>query len=820
MADSGTFEETLRAGGQGGLGAPSELSFLKALPYFASIAIFPFVAVAAWYGGWWLAAPFIFLWLVDFFDTALGTDEMNFNPRQQGNQLFWYKMAVWCWVAIYPITFIFAFRQVFVADQLAFWEDILIVLSLGGMARLTLNVGHDMMHRRTTLERRIGEFVMASVSFPQEVTEHVYVHHSHIGTPRDAVSAPKGMSFWQYLPRSVLRSYRDTWVVERDRLARRRLPVWHHSNPVWRYVFETAAWYALAYWIGGPAGLLVFAAICAMGIFQLRMVDYIQHYGLQRVRLPSGRFERVRPRHSWSVAYKLPNWFYYNAQRHADHHMSATRLYPLLQHSGPDEAPQLPGSYSEMGNLVLKPRRWFEKMDPLVDQWRAHFYPEIDDWRAYDSAAYRARPDAYEVIDEIHRAAPRLAAWIDRDPCLLDGLQSREFTDLDLPGGFGPDPAFESLARRGLARVYWTHEVDVAEMRARIADVSVRSLQEAIEAARNWSNDKIFQLCVHVIRGNLSPVEAGIASSNIAEAAIATVLSAVYEDFPHLPPEGGVAGAMLGGLASGDGLFQAELDMLYMYGGKAGNHDALFRRFQEALAALSQDNLQLAPIPRGRDFRPARSMAEFSQDLEAGLPGSEVLDLILARRVLACGDAGIGEQFDRVRLEPLGCRSAREAGIAELKERRRAVSADMAVPAIAGAPGGFGDIELAARRLQLAHAAAHPDILATDLAAVFRVAGEHGLVCAEAAERLASAAGLLRNFHGIRQLVAEDDVAIESVSDAQKSCMAQACGADSFDALLTGIGEATTSSAADIGEMHDGNPAAPENAGGQRPTAA
>ncbi len=805
MADSGTFDDALSAEGKGGRRTPSELSFFKSIPYFSSIAIFPFVAAAAMYGGWWLAAPFVFLWLVDFFDTALGTDEINFDPHQQNSQLFWYKLAVWCWVAIYPITFIFAFRQVFVADHLAYWEDILIVLALGGMARLTLNVGHDMMHRRTMPERRIGEIVMASVSFPQEVTEHVYVHHAHIGTPKDAVSAPKGQSFWQYLPQSVLRSYRDTWIVERDRLARRHLPVWHRTNPVWRYVLETAAWYALAYWIGGVYGLLVFAAICAMGIFQLRMVDYIQHYGLQRVRLPGGRFERVRPRHSWSVAYKLPNWFYYNAQRHADHHMSATRLYPLLQHSGPDEAPQLPGSYSEMGNLVLYPKRWFKKMDPLVDQWRAHFYPEIDDWSAYDSAAYRARPDAFEAIDEIHRAAPGLAEWIDRDPRLLDGLESREFTDLDLPDGFGPDPAFETLARRGLARVYWTHELDVAEMRARIADVPVRHVQDAIEAARNWSNDKVFQVHVHVMRGNLSPCEAGTALSNIAEATISAVLSAVNEDFAHRRPDGGIVAALLGDLASGDAVFQAELDVLFLYEGKrAKTRDAMFLRFREALQALSRGNLLFASIQRTTEQRPVSSLADFSQRLKTAAPGGDVLDLIRARRVFACGDAEIGERFDAVRLDILSWRRARDAALAELDNSMptRNVESEPLSP-FSEAADGFRDIEMAARHLQLAHADATSAILAADSVSVFRIAGEHGVVSTDVAVRLAAAAELWRNLRGILRLVEDHGGSFDSASETQRAVVARACGADNIDALTASIRETANAAASDIRELRD-----------------
>ncbi len=796
MAGSETLQSTPGTYGPSGEGAPAGLSFLNALPYFAPVAIFPFIVAAALYGGWWLAGPFVFLWLTDQFDTAFGTDERNVNPKQSGSQLFGFKLAVWFWVAIYPVVFIFAFWQVFMADYLALWEDILIVLSLGAMARLALNAGHDMMHRRAVWERRIGEFLMASVSFPQEITEHIYVHHAHIGTPMDAVSAPKGQSFWQFLPRSVARSYIDTWRVERDRLARRRLSVWHHTNPVWRYVLETAAWYALAYWIGGVGGVLVFIAICAMGIFQLRMVDYIQHYGLQRIRLPGGRFERVRPRHSWSVAYKLSNWFYYNAQRHADHHGYASRLYPLLQHCGPSVAPQLPGSYSAMGNLVLFPRRWFQKMDPLVDQWRAHFYPKINNWNVYDSAAYKACPDAFEAIEEILGAAPRIAAAMNRNPGLLGGLQSREFTDLDLPAGFGPDPEFEAFARRGLARVYWTHELDADEMRDRIAESPVRSVRDAVEAARDWSNDKVFQLCVHVIRGNLSPLEAGIALSNIAEASISTVLSSVSEDFAQQHSGGGMVAVLLGDLASGNARFGNELEVMFLHeGGSTRYQDTLPRRFLETLHSLSRDNLLFTGIRHNR-VPGVCSITDFPKALETAGTGG-FCDLICARRVFTDGESGIGERFDQARLDILGHDTTRRAAIAELGE----MSTNAAEPGlltIDHACGGFRDIERAARFLQLSHADTVPGLLVGDAISVFRMAGERDLIPADVAERLVAATTLWRNLRGILHLVAEDGWSIETASSRSKAVIARASGADDFDALADTIRNTATRTTTDI----------------------
>lgn len=772
-------------------------SVLGALPYFAPTAIFPLLYAAATYGGWWLIGPFAFLWLTDQFDGLSGQDERNMAPEEENHRrLFWYSLAVWVWAGLYPVVFIYTFWQIFAADHLVLWEDVLIVLALGVMARMALNTGHDMMHRNTVLERRFGEFLMASVSFAQEVTEHIYTHHAHIGTPRDSLTPYKGQSFWQYLPRSVARSYLDAWRYERTRMARRGLPIWHYTNPIWRYALETAAWYALAYWIGGGWGILVFVLVCAMGILQLRMADYIQHYGLQRVRLPNGRYERVHTRHSWTAAYQLSNWLYYNAQRHADHHITAVRPYPVLQHCRAHASPQLPGSYGAMGSLILSPRRWFEKMDPLVDAWRARFYPEIDHWEVYDSAAYWARPDEFDVIAEIFETAPPLAAHIDRRPELLDGVRSREFTDLDLPEGFKADEEFAGLARRGLARVYWTLELDSAEMRARIADIPVQGTLEAVEAARNWSNDKVFQVGMHTLRGNLSPAEAATAYANIAEASVAAVLSAVDQNYSGPRGEGATVAVMLGDPASGDAAPGVELDVLFVCeNGAAQSCETQCRHFYSALCDLSRDNLLFAPLTGARKMRPVCSLESLRQRHQgAGAPVGELMELVRARRVFACGSGTALESFDEARRDVLTHSLARDALIAGLREP----PADVHRPPLLGAAdirAARGDIERAARFVQLLHAGEDPGMLGPDAVSVFRTAGACGIIDADAATRLAEAATLWRNLRGILRLVAKDGAVTGAVSPQAQAVVARACGAADITAL-TAMAEATADRAA------------------------
>ena len=376
---------------------------------------------------------------------------------------------------------------------------------------------------------------------------------------------------------------------------------WHYSNPFWRYGMGLAFWYGLVFWMGGIWAVPVFAFLGLSCVFSMKISNYFQHYGLRRVRLPNGRWEKAMPRHSWDADWKFTNWMLFNMQRHADHHASASRQYPLLQVSNLDEAPELPGTYADMMNIVLRPKRWFAKMDPLVDQWREHFYPEIEDWSVYDSPIPAARPDAFDAIVEIFGVAPRLAKWIKRHPELLDNLQDREFTDLDLPKGFGPDPKSEAIARRGLARLYWTREMDVQAMKDLVAEIPAVNAKETAEIVRNWSNDKAFQIGMHVVRGNLSPAEAQSALSNLAEASISTLLTAVVGDFVdrHGPLRGGgVAAIALGDLASREVHPGATLEILFVHDGSpADGYEQLCKRFRESLTHLAEDSLLFVAGP-------------------------------------------------------------------------------------------------------------------------------------------------------------------------------------------------------------------------------
>ncbi len=759
-----------------------EPSFLNALPHYSPLAVFPLLFLALLYGGWWMLGPFLFMSLASFLDPVFGVDGLNMNPRGVSERSFmWYNIPVWTWAFLWPPTLIFGLWQILVADAFALWEDVILAILLTMEAQTVFVIGHELVHRRTTWERRVGELLLACASYPQYATEHVYIHHAKVGTPHDVGSAPKGESFWKYFPREVVSNLTNSWQVAGERLARRQLSRWHYSNPFWRYALFVAFWYGLVVYMGGIWAIPVYAFLGLGCVFSMKISNYFQHYGLRRVLLPNGRWEKISPRHSWNADWKFTNWMFFKMQRHADHHAMATRIYPQLQNR-PDESPELPGTYGDMMNLVLRPRRWFEKMDPLVDQWRQKFYPEIEDWSPYDSKLSAVRPDDFEAIIEIFGVAPRLAHRIEQNPELLDNLHLREFTDLDLPKGFLSNQEQESIARRGLARLYWTHEMSVNEMREQIDELPSTNAIETTEIVRNWTNDRAFQIGMHVVRENLSPTEAMIALSNLAEASLGAVISATVTEFvekSQTHKNGGVAAIVLGDLASRESYPGVEVELLLVFGDWATNSTTrLWNSAQQTIKLLARDSLLFSPISKdNKHFLPVQ-VSELATQISDSQP-LHAFDLTRSSCIFEYGDSKLANQFEETRRDIHQKAKGLGPQLSDLIEW----STSQVEPRVglgASVQRMIDRMEATARFIQLKGNGFDLEESASSATTVFR---------SYEAETLARAATTYRELQGAVSLVSEEDADLETLRPKVRSLIASACGYEDFDSLSVYLAE-------------------------------
>ena len=245
------------------------------------------------------------------------------------------------------------------------WLDKLgLMLAVGIVGGCAINVAHEIGHTSERTEKRLSKIALAQCWYGHFPVEHNHGHHVRVATPEDPTSSWFGESFYRFLPRSVAGRVQTAWRLEARRLARHGQSPWSWHNEVLRAWPMSVVLYAgLAVWFG-PVVLPWLFGQAVVGICLLEMVNYMEHYGLRRQKLPDGRYERVRPAHSWNSNSVLSNVFLFHLPRHSDHHANPMRPYQALRHF--DEAPELPAGYAAMLPLTLVPPLWRRVMDHRV----------------------------------------------------------------------------------------------------------------------------------------------------------------------------------------------------------------------------------------------------------------------------------------------------------------------------------------------------------------------------------------------------------------------------------------------------------------------
>ncbi|MFY0693271.1 MAG: alkane 1-monooxygenase [Paracoccaceae bacterium] len=363
--------------------------FANALPFWLSLGLIPIAILAAAKGGWWLALIPLSSWgLFSALDGVIGTNEANPDPDTPEQDLFWYRAITLAW---FPLQFLLIFGMLAYATRAPHLDGSERFWLLFGVGVISGTVGivysHELMHQKNNLERWLADLLLASVLYSHFRSEHLLVHHRYVATPRDAVTARYNEGFHQFFPRVLRESLLSAWEAEGKMLDRKGLSTVDLSNPFARYLGLQAGMLLLAFLIGGWTGVGLFCLQAFIAIWQLELVNYIEHYGLTRKHLGNGKYEHVKPRHSWNATQKASNWLLINLQRHSDHHYKPDRRFPLLQTYSTSEAPQLPMGYPVMTLIAMVPPLFRRIMNPRVRKWRAMYYPEIVDWSAYKAAA-------------------------------------------------------------------------------------------------------------------------------------------------------------------------------------------------------------------------------------------------------------------------------------------------------------------------------------------------------------------------------------------------------------------------------------------------
>lgn len=314
------------------------------------------VAGALLGGGWILAALFyltLFTFLMDRLMTMMPDEGTEF-PAGDGllavlglSQFALLALGVWA-----------------LATQLRGPEWLAGFAAFGlWLGQIGNSAAHELIHRRSPALFQLGRWMFVVILFGHHTSSHRLVHHPHVATPADPNSPRRGQSYYGFLPRAWIGSFRAGLAAERALLARqsqgrRRL------NPYLLYIGGALAFMGLAYAMLGWRGLAIYLGLAFHAQSQILMSDFVQHYGLRRQRRADGRLEPVNAAHSWNGGQWFSSAMMLNAPRHSDHHAHPARPYPQLRL--PEGAPMLPAPLPAMAIVALVPPWWRRVMDPRV----------------------------------------------------------------------------------------------------------------------------------------------------------------------------------------------------------------------------------------------------------------------------------------------------------------------------------------------------------------------------------------------------------------------------------------------------------------------
>jgi alkane 1-monooxygenase len=311
-----------------------------------------------------------FLWMplaviygvIPLLDRLVGTDTRN-PPEAVVDQLErepFYRWLTYLSVPIHVGVLIGGFWYAMVVAQ-GVAEVLPIVVSLGFVAALGINTGHELGHKGDPQERVLALIALSVSGYGHFRIEHNLGHHAQVATPEDSASARMGESVYRFALREIPGAIRRSWRLETARLRRTRRSQWSvHNEILQAHAMTLLLQGGLVAWLGWTVlPWLMLHNLWAW--FQLTGVNYIEHYGLLRRRSSDGGVERCSARHSWNSNHTVSNVLLFHLQRHSDHHAHAERRYQSLRHF--DEAPQLPSGYMGMLLLTYWPALFFRVMD-------------------------------------------------------------------------------------------------------------------------------------------------------------------------------------------------------------------------------------------------------------------------------------------------------------------------------------------------------------------------------------------------------------------------------------------------------------------------
>lgn len=342
---------------------------LKDLKYlFAyTIPLSVFMSFAS-QGMWTFTTVFYAFLVIPILDVITGETTKNLETDDAS-----YKKTKWIFDAMLylnvPIVFgILAFGLHTVQSGSHETYELIGLALSGGILLATngINVAHELGHRSPLAERLMSKVLYMPCLYMHFFIEHNYGHHLKVATPEDAATARYNQTVYGFWFTSVTRQYISAWKIQLGLLKRQRKSFFSVKNDMlWYHLIQPAYLFGV-YLLFGLTGLFFAVTVGVIAFLFLECINYIEHYGLRRFKTQSGRYETVRPFHSWNSNFNIGRITLYELTRHSDHHFRSTKKYQVLDSH--EESPTLPLGYPASILLSFLPPLWFKVMNPRIPE--------------------------------------------------------------------------------------------------------------------------------------------------------------------------------------------------------------------------------------------------------------------------------------------------------------------------------------------------------------------------------------------------------------------------------------------------------------------
>ena len=340
---------------------------MRDLKYLAAFSI-PLVATLSIYlkGYWSFSTPIYAFVVLPVLELILPVDSHNLDKNEVESKL---KKNIFDWLLYLnlPIVFgilIYGLLEA-TSENLLTYELVGLIVSVGIVLGVNgINVGHELGHRQFTNERFIGKALMLPSLYMHFYIEHNFGHHLHAATKEDPATARYNQSVYSFWFTSTIRQYFSAWKIQKMLLKNDKKSFLSFKNDMFWYLVIEALYLLIILKIFGAFGLLFAILSAIVGFTLLETVNYIEHYGLLRLKTKSGRYERVKEIHSWNSNHVVGRIVLYELTRHSDHHYKSSKKYQVLDCH--EESPQMPFGYPTSMVISLIPPLWFKLMNKRV----------------------------------------------------------------------------------------------------------------------------------------------------------------------------------------------------------------------------------------------------------------------------------------------------------------------------------------------------------------------------------------------------------------------------------------------------------------------